>query len=190
MSKTMTVAEALASMKAKEGANGKPVINRFNKKNFTTLMTAMANDPDFSAKVVKVKNSEIDSVENVMVSQGFREFCKKIVEKAGVDKKESAIVLTSAFEFSNSDLNGLYEFFADAVYEYMAAGNQFDFLPTEDFKGSISLKNVDEVVKTAEAFSPKDRSSLGVYTTTKKAHKELAVKSSCPSFLKNRIKVK
>ena len=186
----MTVEEALASMKAKEGKNGKPVINRFNKKNFTTLMTAMANDPEFTAKVVKVKNDEIDSVEEVMVSKGFREFCRKIVEKAGVDKKESAIVLTSAFEFSNSDLNGLYEFFADAVYEYMAAGNQFEFLPTEDFKGSISLKNVDTITKTAEAFSPKDRSSLGIFETTKKAHKELAVKSSCPSFLKHRKKVK
>ena len=186
----ITVQEALASMKAKEGQNGKPVINRFNKKNFTTLMTAMANDPEFTARVVKVKNSEIDSIEEVMVTKGFREFCKKIVEKAGVDKRESAIVLTSSFEFSNSDLNGLYEFIADAIYEYMAAGNQFDFLPTEDFKGSISLKTVGEVTKTSEAFSPKDRSSLGFYKTTKKQHKELTVKSSCPSFLKSRVKVK
>ena len=186
----VTVKEALESMKAKENASGKPVINRFNKKNFTNLMTAMANDPDFSAKVVKVKNNQIDVIEDVMVSKGFREFCRKVVEKAGVDKKESAIVLTSSFEFSPRDLDGLYEFFADAVYEYMAAGNQFDFLPTEDFKGSISLKNVDEVTKTAEAFSPKDRSSLGTYKTTKKAHKELTVKSSCPSFLKSRVKVK
>ena len=190
MSKIMTVEEALASMKAKEGKNGKPVINRFNKKNFTTLMTAMANDPEFTAKVVKVKNNEIDSIEEVMVSKGFREFCKKIVEKAGVDKKESSIVLTSAFEFNTSDFNGLYEFIAEAIYEYISAGNQFDFLPKDDFKGSISLKDVGEVTKTAEAFSPKDRSSLGTYKTTKKAHKELVVKSSCPSFLKNRIKVK
>lgn len=190
MAKIMTVEEALASMKAKEGKNGKPVVNRFNKKNFTLLMTAMANDPEFAAKVVKVKNNAIDSVEDVMVSKGFREFCRKIVEKAGVDKKESAIVMTSEFEFAPSDLNGLYEFFADAMYEYMSAGNQFDLLPTEDFKGSISLKNVGEVVKTAEAFSPKDRTSLGTFKTTKKAHKELAVKSSCPSFLKDRVKVK
>lgn len=190
MANTMTVAEALASMQAKEGKNGKPVVNRFNKKNFNTLMTAIANDPDFTTKkVVKVKDNEIN-VEDVNVSKGFREFCKKTVEKAGVDKKESEMVLTPSFEFTPSDLNGLYEFFAVAAYEYMSAGNQFDFLPTEDFKGSISLKNVAEVSKTAEAFSPKDRSSLGVYTTTKKAHKELTVKSSCPSFLKNRVKVK
>ena len=190
MANIMTVEEALASMQAKEGKNGKPVINRFNKKNFTMLMTAMANDPKFSTKVVKVKNNEIDSVEEVMVSEEFRKFCKKIVEKAGMDKKESEIILSESFEFSNSDLNGLYEFIASAIYSYMSAGNQFDFLPTEDFKGGISLKTVDEVTKTAEAFSPKDRSSLGVYKTTKKAHKELVVKSSCPSFLKSRIKVK
>lgn len=190
MGKIMTVEEALASMKAKEGKNGTMVINRFNKKNFTTLMTAMANDPEFTAKVVKVKNNEVDSVEDVMVSKGFREFCKKIVEKAGVDKRESEIILTSDFQFSNADLNGLYEFFAEAMYKYMSAGNQFDFLPKEDFKGSISLKDVGEITKTAEAFNPKDRSSLGTYTTTKKAHKELTVKSGCPSFLKNRVKVK
>jgi hypothetical protein len=190
MSKFMTVEEALTSMKAKEGKNGNPVINRFNKKNFTTLMTAMANDPEFATKVVKVKNNEIESIEDVMVTKGFREFCKRIVEKAGVDKKESEIVLTSDFVFNTSDLNGLYEFFAEAVYKYMATGNQFDFLPKEDFKGSMSLKDVAEVTKTAEAFNPKDRSSLGTYKTTKKAHKELAVKSTCPSFLKNRIKVK
>ena len=190
MSKVMTVEEALASMEAKEGKNGNTVVNRFNKKNFNTLMTAMANDPEFTAKVVKVKNNEISDVEDVMVTKGFREFCKRIVEKAGMDKKESEIVLTSDFTFSNSDLNGIYEFFAEAVYTYMAAGNQFDFLPKEDFKGSISLKNVGEVTKTAEAFNPKDRSSLGTYQTTKKAHKELTVKSSCPVFLKNRVKVK
>ena len=179
----ITVEEALKSMTSEKGKN------RFNKKNFTTLMTAMANDPEFVAKVVKVKNSEIDTVETVMVSKGFREFCKKIAEKSGVDKSESARILTDSFEFTNSDLNGLYEFFTTAVYEYMSAGNTFDFMPTEDFKGSISLKDVPETVKVAEAFSPKDRSSLGTYETTKKKHKELVAKSSCPVFLKNRKKV-
>ena len=190
MSKIMTVEEALASMKAKEGKGGKPIINRFSKKNFNTLIAAIANNPEFKAKVVKVKNNEVVDVEDVMVTEGFRKFCKKIIEKAGVDKKESDIVLTSDFQFSTADFEGMYEFIAAAIYEYIAAGNQFDFLPTEDFKGGISLKDVGEVTKTAEAFSPKDRSSLGTYKTTKKAHKELVVKSSCPSFLKNRVKVK
>lgn len=187
--KMVTVQEALESMSAKPGKNGKIVMNRFNKKNFTLLMTAMANDPEFTEKVVKVKNGELVDVEDVMVSKGFREFCKKIVEKAGVDKSESARVLTPAFEFSQSDLNGLYEFFASAVYEYMNVGNQFDFMPTEEFKGSISLKTVPEKISVAEVFSPQDRRSLGTYETVKKQHKELKIKSGCPSFLKHRKKV-
>lgn len=179
----MTVKEALESMTAENGKN------RFNKKNFNILMTAMANDPEFVTRIVKVKNGEIDTVENIMVSKGFREFCKKIAEKSGVDKTESARILTDSFEFTTSDLTGLYEFFVTAVYEYMSAGNTFDFMPTEDFKASISIKDVPEKVVTAEAFSPKDRTSLGVYETTKKKHKELVAKSTCPVFLKNRKKV-
>ena len=160
--------------------------NRFNKRSFIQLMTAMANDPNFVAKIVKVRGGEIAEIQDIMVSKGFREFCKKIAEKSGVDKAESGIILTPAFEFSQSDMSGLYEFFSTAIFEYMAAGNYFEFMPTKDFKGSISIKEVPASEKTAEAFSPKDRKSLGKFKTTKKKHKELIAKSSCPDFLKTR----
>ena len=52
MSKIMTVQEALESMKGKKNAKGEMVINRFNKKNFTKLMVAMANDVDFKTELV------------------------------------------------------------------------------------------------------------------------------------------
>ena len=71
----------------------------------------------------------------------------------------------------------------------MNSGNTFEFLPREDFKGSISIKDVPEKTTVAEAFSPKDRTSLGTYETTKKRHKELVAKSSCPVWLKDRKKV-
>ena len=70
---SMTVNEALQTM---TNENGK---NRFNKKNFTDLMTALANDQEFVTRVAKVRNSEIDVIEKVAVSKGFREFCKKIL---------------------------------------------------------------------------------------------------------------
>lgn len=183
-----SVKEVLDQIAAKE-KNGKVQLNRFNKKNFTILMTAMANDPSFKVEVAKTKNGELEGVDEVLVSKGFREFCKKIAEKSGVDKTESARILSDSFEFSQSDLQGLYEFFASAVYEYMNAGNRFDFLPTKDFKASISIKEVPETTKTQEAFSPQDRKPLGTYKTTKKAHKELSVKTGCPTFLKHREKV-
>ena len=113
MSKILTVQEALASMQAKTNEKGKKVINRFNKKNFTTLMTALANDLDFKAEVAKVKKGELDSVEEVMVTKEFRKWCKKLIEKAGVDKSESERVLSPDFEIDN--MEGLYEFFATAL---------------------------------------------------------------------------
>lgn len=178
-----TVNEVLQTMTNETGKN------RFNKKNFTTLMTALANDTEFITRVAKVRNSEIDVIEKIAVSKGFREFCKRILEKAGVDKSESVIALSDSFEFTNSDFNGFYEFIETAIYEYMNSGNTFEFLPREDFKGSISIKDVPEKTTVAEAFSPKDRTSLGTYETTKKRHKELVAKSSCPVWLKDRKKV-
>ena len=175
----LTVKEALERVKG----DGKSP-NRFSKKSFNTLMTALANDVNFAAKVANVKKGELESVEDVMVTKGFRKWCKKLVEKAGVDKAESERVMTDAFQID--DMEGLYEFFASAIYEYCAAGNRFALLPTEDFKGSISIKNVDETTTVADAYSPKDRSYLGTYETTKKAHKELSVKTGCPDFLKSR----
>ena len=189
MAKIMSVEEALAMMSAKE-KDGKKTLNRFNKKNFTTLMVAMANDPEFTTKCVKVKGDAIDSVEDVMVSKGFREFCKKIVEKAGVDKFESEKVMTDSFTFTNADMAGLYDFFATALYEYMNAGNWFEFIPNEKFKASMTLKDVAGSESVAEAFSPQDRkTSLGTFKTTKKDHQELRVKTGCPKFLKHRERV-
>lgn len=185
--KILTVEEAIASMKAKENAKGKKVINRFSKKNFNTLMVAMANDTEFKARVAKTKGAKLDSIEEVMVTKGFREWCKKLVEQAGVDKNESARVLTSDFKIDN--MEGLYEFFTSAIYTYMEAGNKFDFMPTEDFKGSIFIKDIDEKETTAESKNVQTGESLGVFKTNKKKHKELGVKSGCPSFLKTRTRV-
>lgn len=187
MAKILTVQEALASMQAKTNEKGKKVINRFNKKNFTTLMTALANDLDFKAEVAKVKKGELDSVEEVMVTKEFRKWCKKLIEKAGVDKSESERVLSPDFEIDN--MEGLYEFFATALYQYMDAGNQFDLLPTKDFKGGFQLKEVDEKTTVSDAYTPGkegERTYIGTFKTTKKKHKEVVAKSSCPAFLKSR----
>ena len=186
MAKVVSVKEVLETMAAAKKENGQFEYNRFNKKNFESLMKAMLNDPKFETEVAKIKKGELDTVEKIEVSQGFRKFCKRIIEKSGVDKKESERILTDEFVFENVD--GLYEFFATALYLYIENGNRFDLIPKKDFKGSIALKNVKETSKTAEAFSPQTRESLGKFKTTKKAHKELVVKSSCPSYLKKREK--
>lgn len=181
------VEDVLKEIEAPLKDNGAYKTNRFNKKSFTKLMKAMMDDPDFTTTVANVKKAKLESVEEIKVSQLFRGFCKKLLEKAGVDKAESARVLTEDFTFDSAD--GLYEFFATAMYLYISKGNRFDLIPKEDFKGSIALKEVAETTKDVDSYSPQTREHLGKYTVKKKKHKVLSVKSACPSFLRSRIKI-
>lgn len=182
----ISVKEVLDEIAATRKENGSFNYNRFNKKNFEKLMKAMLNDPNFKTEVAKVKKDELE-IEEIEVSKEFRKFCKRIIEKAGVDKAESERILSEEFTFDN--VSGLYEFFATAVYLYIEKGNRWDFIPKKDFKGSICLKEVGESSKTAEARSPQTGESLGTFKTTKKSHKVLSVKSSCPKYLKDRVKI-
>ena len=184
----ISVEEVLNEMTASRKENGSFNYNRFNKKNFEKLMKAMLNDPDFTTEVAKAKKGDLDSVESIAVTQGFRKFCKRVIEKSGVDKKESERILTDEFSFDNVD--GLYEFFATALYLYIEKGNRFDLIPKKNFKGSIALKNVKKSTKTTSAHSPQTREYLGDFEVTKEEHNVLVVKSSCPAYLKSRKKVK
>jgi len=186
MAKKMTVDEALASMAGKKNGD-KLVPNRFSKKNFNRLMIAMLNDTEFVHKKANIKGDQLEDVKEIMVTRNFRRFCKKLVEKCGVDKLESEKIMTP--DFTIDDVDGLYDFFAAALYKYMEVGNRFDLIPTVDFKGSITIKEIPESVRVSEAFSPQDRKLLGIYETTKEAHKVVVAKAECPKHLKKRKKV-
>ena len=162
--------------------------NRFSKKSFNKLLKAIANDPEFTTKVAITKNKELAEVQDVAVSKGFREFLKKVLEKAGVDKAESGMVLEDSFTIDNVD--GLYEFFSAVIYEYMDAGNKYDFLPKEDFKGSISLKQNKEGSSIKDVRNPKTGETIGRFEYRNKAYKSLVASSACPEYLKTRKEVK
>lgn len=184
----MNVKETLKTMEGKKNSKGEVISNRFSRKNFNNLMKAMANDPDFVVKIPLMKNGQISELKEVMVSNEFRKCVKKMLEKAGVDKNESMMVMDPSFTFDN--LDGLYEFFATAVYEYMNAGNKFDFLPREDFKGSITVKTKEKSTKTSEARNPRTGESLGTFEYTTDEYKTLVASSPCPEYLKTRKKIK
>ena len=187
MAKVMTVEEALASMQPKKKKDGEIIINRFNKRNFNNLMLAMINDVNFTHKVLKTNGGE-QVLQDVFVTKEFRKWCKKLIEKAGIDSNESQRILTGEFVIENID--GIYDFFTAAMYTYMAAGNRFDFPATEDFRGGIIIKDIPEQTKVTDAYNPKDHSYLGKYETTKKKHKVLRAKSTCPTFLSSKRLIK
>jgi hypothetical protein len=175
MAKILTVEEALKEI-AQKGKSP----NRFNKKNFNLLATAIANDTNFKVSVGK-KVGEDYQLEDIMVTEDFRKWCKKLVENAGLDKAESEKVLSS--EFKIDDVDAVLNFMTAAIYEYMAAGNRFDFPERADFKGGIYLKDVEETTVTKDRKNPKDGSFLGRYEINKKKHKILAAKSKCHAYL-------
>lgn len=183
----MSVKETLKEMEGKTGKNGKMINNRFSKKNFNKLLKAMMNDTDFSIKVPVVKAGVVDHYEEVMVNENFRKFLKKVLEKAGVDKKESSVVMDESFTIDNVD--GFYEFIVTAIYEYMGAGNKFDFIPREDFKGSVSLKKNPKKTKRSHAKNPRDGKDLGEFEYTNEEYTSLVASSPCPDYLKKRKKV-
>ena len=184
MAKVLTLDEALEEIKAKTNDKGEIVVNRFNKKKFETLMLAMINDIDYTAENAKIKNGE-PTVAEVAVTKGFRKFCRKLLESAGIDKLEAGRIETNKFVITSID--GLYDFFTEAMYLYMDQGNQFDFPNKMDFRGGIRLVEIPESTKVYDA---RDLGGSGkvmgkVERTTKK-HKKLKVKSSAPTYLSSK----
>ena len=185
---TMTVAEVLKDISAPRKDDNTFQYKKFNKKSFNKLMTAIANDVEFTTEVVSSSKGEIKSKEELKVTEGFRKWVQKVIETAGIDPKESAFVLSNDFQFKDCD--GLYEFFATVVWEFLNSGNKFSFIDKEDFNGSLYIKEVPETtVVKKDAKNPITGEILGDFETNTKAHKTLAVKSTCPKWLKSRIKI-
>lgn len=161
--------------------------NRFSKKSFNDLLKAILNDTEFVSEIAVTKNKELADVQKVLVTKEFRGFLKRILEKAGVDKAESAMVLDPSFTIDNVD--GLYDFMSAAIYEYMAAKNTFDFPPKKDFKGKISIKTEPASTKVSEARNPQTGESLGTWEYKTESYKKLVASSPAPDYLKSRKKV-
>lgn len=188
MKEVKTVAQVLESIRpnpvVKE--SGKMNHNRFSKKAFNELLTAMVNDPEFTTDFAVSAKGELKSVEELRVTEGFRKWLQKVVEIAGIDKAESAVVLSKDFVIPNMD--GIYELFTTAMYEYMKNGSRFDMIPKKDFKASFAMKKKGPTTKKGTLLNPSTGEVLGTYSTDMAEHWEASVKSSCPNWMKKRMK--
>lgn len=159
-------------------ASGKPV-KTFSRSDFDKLAKAFLNTPDYKLETVSLKGGELVDKEVEPVKQ-LRGMIKRILLDFGVDKQEAERVMTDAYEIHNVD--GLYEFVSELLYQYMNTGKKFDFLTREDFAGSILLKDVAETTSTHKDIRTKEE-----FQVHKKAHKVLEKKSKVPKWLKSRI---
>lgn len=188
MKEIKSVAAVLESIRPNPAVkdNGKTNHNRFSKKAFNELLTAMVNDPDFTTDFAVSAKGELKSVDEIRVTEGFRKWLQKVVEIAGIDKAESAVVLSKDFVIPNMD--GLYELFTTAMYEYMKNGSRFDMIPKKDFKASFAMNKKAPKTKTGTLLNPSTGEVLGTYSTDMAEHWEASVKSSCPNWMKKRMK--
>ena len=185
----VTVDEVLAEMTASVNEKGEIVNKSFNKKNFTKLLKAMMNDPELKTQVANVKNGELVSVDEIAVGQEFRNWVRKVVEKAGVDHNDSEVVTTDAFEIDSAE--GIYDFIATAIWLYIEKGNMFSLMPKENFGNvSFGVKKVPKKVKQQESRNPMTGEKLGMFEHTYDEHLELVVKNGgCPKWMKKRKKL-
>lgn len=176
-----TVNEVLSEIRPEKG------IARFSKKSFNELMKALANDTEYAAQVAVVKNKELADVKEIFVGKDFRKFLKRVLEKAGMDKADASVVLDPSFEIDNVD--GLYEFISTAIYNYMDANNRFEFLPKEDFRGSMCLKEKAASTTTGRVHNPQTKEDLGVWERQTKAYRVLSCSSPAPDYLTTRRRI-
>lgn len=177
-----SVNEVLTAIAAKIDHKGKKKLNQFNRSNFDRLINAAASDPEFTSQVAIIKKGEFQGYKEIACGKEFRKWLRGVVEKAGIDRSESGIVESSDFNVGN--LDWMYDFFAEVLWLYLE-GNKFALPKKEDFDATLALKDVDEVIKVGEMRKP-GGPVIGNFETTKKAHKVLTAKSSCPKYLQSR----
>lgn len=159
---------------------------RFSKATFGKLLTAIANEPGFTAQVAEIKNGEFAGYTEVAVGEKFRSWVRKVVEKAGVDTTESAVVLSDGFVIPNCDW--MYDLFAEAMYLYMVNGGTFNMPKKEDFEGSLKIATVAAIESEKEIKKPGGE-SMGTFLVKDKEYKKLVASSGIPKYLRERIKL-
>lgn len=159
----------------KEAAKGNKVT--FSRTDFERLAKAYVNDVDY--KAVSYSPAGATEIESVKELRGM---IKRILRDFGVDAQEAERIMTSEYQIKNVD--GIYELCSELVYQYVAAGKKFSFMSKEDFEGSILLEEIGESEQVTKGVGE----DAGEFLVTKKAHKKLKVKSSCPKWLKTSTK--
>ena len=186
MSKTFKEVKEELIANVKRGKNGN-VIHSFSKTDFNELINAMINDPEYQMETVKTVDGQITDFSTPVVREVREKMLIPVLIKAGVDKADAASI-AETFRYSNNQTGCLYDFIADALYQYMDAGKKFNFPNRRDFIGSIHLKDVDEEIVERDIRDIKDPKTITGHKKEKRGkHKTIVKKSSCPAWKRHAI---
>lgn len=152
----------------------------WSKSDFDTLLQAFLNEKDYTIKKASTKAGSMETSEIKPIKMFRDTVITRLLTDAGLDKCE-AEKIASEYEFKKVD--GLYEIISEIIVKYCEAGKKFDFITTEDFKGSLVIEGVEEGVK--EHKLPSDPSTK-IKVKTKK-HKVMKCKSKANDWLKEKL---
>jgi len=157
----------------------------FSRTDFDTLLKAMVNEPEYTTTYCGTKGGKMVK-KDVQPVKMFRESLKRVLMNFGVDSQDAEKIIKD-YKFTNVD--GWYELMSEIIYRYMEADKKFDFPTREDFKASISMKNVDKAVGTYSAIKKKGEDGpTEKFKIETKSHKILEKKSKAPAWLKKKFK--
>ena len=130
-------------------------------------------------ETVQVVDGKLTNVKTPVVEDFRTKFIQPILTEFGVPK-EDAGKIASDYRFKNSQTSVLYNFIADAVYQYIDADKKFNFPNRKDFCGSIYLKENDEAVVERDIRDIKDHKTItGHKKERRMKHKTIVKKSTC-----------
>lgn len=148
----------------------------FSMDSFTKLLTCYVNDPEFESHTMKKKGEEAHKLATHPV-KGFRDTIVRVLVDFGVDAKDAEEGMKN-YQFRAKDVQSMYDFITDFIYQYLSTGRKLDLFKREDAIASIYLKDEDETV---------GKHRLAKNPSRKKKHKKLVADSSCPEWQKETL---
>lgn len=178
---TKSFQEVFDEIKASVSTSKKgKLIKTFSRSDFDKLAKAFLNEEGYAVDTISTKDGAMVT-NQVMPIKEFRNMLRVILIDFGVDKQEAERVIDG---YNIHNVSGLYEVCSELLFQYIAAGKKFDFMPKSDFIGSISLKELGSSIGEFRDIQDKDK----VIKISKKAHRLLEKRSKCPKWLKSRVK--
>lgn len=156
----------------------------FSKTVFIELLATYSNDPDFQSHNMKVSEDKAIKL-LTKPAKGFRNTFKKILVDFGADEKEAATFMEQ-YKFSNRDLESVYEFISDAIYNYLKIGRPLELFSKEDVVASIYLDEVEAGEKETEVLIDFKDPKKGKKKSKSKweGYSKLKTKSKAPKWKK------
>lgn len=147
------------------------------------VMRAMLNDREYKVGIYTKEGKTGE----ICPAQEARGMITSVIKSATKVSVEEAAKLADAHEFSKSESQAMINISKEFVNTFMQTGRKLPLGGRETSDVSLSLKKVEDSVRSYPRKIGVDAEGEGIYGTAEaniKAHKSIRVHSSCPDWVK------